>query len=133
MITSETQVDLANLGGIQANRLRVGNLVVTRKSNAQIPNDFRYYRISAIAYKSAEVWVLTTLDGRQVKASNGHKFLTITGWISIQDLQPGDKIFGRNPGIVAEAHKIFDSYPVVSISVPDAGTYQTLGLLNQSA
>ncbi|MEB3196994.1 MAG: DNA polymerase III subunit alpha [Candidatus Sericytochromatia bacterium] len=38
------------------------------------------------------VWELVTVDGRQIKATADHRFLTAQGWRELQDLRPGDLI-----------------------------------------
>jgi hypothetical protein len=78
-------------------------------------------------------WKLTMEDGREIIAHYRHPFwLAGAGFTELKRLRPGDWLEGAAPGRVRSVAP-HDRGPVVKITVEDAHTYCTRGLLTHNA
>jgi predicted phage terminase large subunit-like protein len=79
----------------QRGRIRLGDVVVGDKI---LTHRGRFREVEKIADKGVQpTLVVTTANGRQVRAEPSHPFLTTRGWIPAADLQVGDILAAVSP------------------------------------
>ncbi|WP_041450460.1 phage tail protein [Anaeromyxobacter dehalogenans] len=79
-----------------------------------------------------DLYRLDTEDGRSLRVSVGHRFMTPSGWRLVQDLKPGERVLGQPDGVVADVGPDGRG-ETCRITVRDAHTYLTEGLLSHNA
>lgn len=122
-------IALADGSDVMAGDLTVGMLVRTYHEHSIQQGD---YAVEAVSREESQRWLLSLEDGRTVEASFDHRVRTEAGWVEMRNLSPGDTIFGSDPGVV-ESIRETDIGPVMRITVTDAHTYLTAGLLSHNA
>lgn len=123
-------VTLADGSQVAAGDLRAGMLVRTVHETTMEPGVFP---VEAVSVETADRWRLAMVDGREIIASAPHRLhVEGRGWVQVNELEQGDLISGEVPGMVDEAAPL-DHGDVVRITVTDAHTYMTEGLLSHNA
>jgi len=125
-----TLIDTVN-GQVMAKDIKVGMVVNTLHENTL--DTYSNYTVEAVSTGFNDIWTLTMEDGRSLDFAANHRFLTDFAWLELQVLQPGMQLLGSNPGVVkAVAFKKADA-EVVKITIADAHTYQSSGLVSHNA
>lgn len=95
--------------------------------------DWGPFPVTAVSKEINNRWRLRTADDIEVVASANHRVFTWRGWVEIRDLLSGDMILGhsRQWHNVAERGPV-DEGEVIKITVDDAHTYITEGLLSHN-
>lgn len=118
-------------GAVLARDIKVGDVVVTMHETS-----FEGGAWPVIAVQ--QMWEenrlrLVMKDGREMVFTHNHRLLTFAGdWVELRDLGSGDILAGSLPGEVLYVEKI-QGGPVYKITVDEAHTYMTEGLLSHNA
>jgi hypothetical protein len=126
--TPDVLVTLAD--GIQkpAGDIVVGDKVWTQP---EIGGNYGTFTVTAVEPDINIVWELVLADGRRLTFSGNHRFMTSDGWTELWTLTTGTMLYGTQPGEVLSISEI-GVLPVVKITVGEAHTYETSGLLSHN-
>jgi hypothetical protein len=133
-VAPETLVTMANAArtgpGIKKpiGSCRAGEWVWTRH---EFTGEWGAFPITHHSVHEAERVRVRTTDGRAVKCSDPHRLAVGAGWREADTLGAGVLIDGTESGTVDSVERA-DRGPVVSMTVGDAHTYLTEGLLSHN-
>lgn len=113
---------------VRADAVEVGMLVWTQPESG---GEYGAYAVSAARRADGDLFRLTLADGRSRCYSRHHKIKVEDGWRPIQHLKTGDEVLGTQPGVVLSVEPEGRG-PVIQISVHDAKTYVSDGLLSHN-
>ena len=116
-------------GQVEARNIQVGMKVHTLNENTCEYGD---YEVEAVETGINDIYTLELEDGRLLDFAGNHRFLTDVAWMELQVMTPGINILGSNPGIVKQVTLKQQDAEVIKITVKDAHTYQTSGLLSHN-
>jgi hypothetical protein len=119
---------LADRTSIPAKDIKEGMLVYTQHETTKEWGD---YPVIAVSFEDANRWEVAIDDIKFIGSPN-HRMLTEEGWIEIERLMPGDIITAHNKLAVVKYAKPHSFGEVVKITVADAHTYLTEGLLSHN-
>ena len=119
---------LADRTSIPAKDIKEGMLVYTQHETTKEWGD---YPVTAVSFEDANRWEVA-IDDIKLVVSPNHRMLTEEGWIEIERLMPGDIIKAHNMLAVVKYVKPHSYGEVVKITVEDAHTYLTEGLLSHN-
>ena len=122
-------IDMADGTTKPAGDIKAGDLVATRHENGRESGLYGVLSVQRISVSKLKR--LTTEDGRVLAFSPDHRFKVGDEWVPIKNLQPGMIISGTIPGVVKDVVDDPDG-PAMRITVVDAHTYQTSGLLSHN-
>ncbi|WP_237757811.1 phage tail protein [Anaeromyxobacter sp. PSR-1] len=125
----ETPVQLWDKTWKLAGDVQVGDLLW---SFSEERGCYDYFPVVYVSRGELDLYRLTTEDGRSLRVSVGHQFMTPSGWALVQDMRPGDEILGQPGGVVASVEPDGRG-ETCRITVRDAHTYLTDGLLSHNA
>lgn len=121
-------ITLADRTSIPAKDIKEGMLVYTQHETTKEWGD---YPVTAVSFENANRWEVVIDDIKFVGSPN-HRMLTEEGWIEIERLMPGDIITAHNKLAVVKYAKPHSFGEVVKITVADAHTYLTEGLVSHN-
>ena len=121
-------ITLADRTSIPAKDIKEGMLVYTQHETTKEWGD---YPVTAVSFEDANRWEVGIDDIKFIGSPN-HRMLTEEGWIEIERLMPGDIITAHNKLAVVKYAKPHSFGEVVKITVADAHTYLTEGLLSHN-
>lgn len=125
----DTPILLATGETVFAGDLEPGTLVATKDENWL---EWTIQPITHVSHEINERWELALVDGRRIVASKNHRIRTVYhGWKELHTLQAGDMLVGSPPGEVASVRNLGQG-PVVRITVANAHTYMTRGILSHN-
>lgn len=115
--------------------LAAGALVIGLKVRTQHEHTLErgVFEVTALTRHVDDRMRVAFEDGRELHVTAGHRvYVTGAGWTNADALLPGDEVAGDRPGVVAgvEAAGRGD---VIRITIGDAHTYMTEGLLSHNA
>ncbi|MCP3065784.1 Hint domain-containing protein [Myxococcus sp. K38C18041901] len=114
---------------LRADAVRPGMQVLTQHDETLL---WDVYTVTAARPTRAQRLRLVLEDGREVVASEGHRFfLEARGWTPLSALLPGDTIHGVKPGRVQRVEEAGEG-DVVQLTVHGARTYNVQGLLSHN-
>jgi len=116
-------------GQIMAKDIKPGMVVFTQH---ELTEQYGNYIIGAVSFGINDIWTLLLEDGRELDFAPNHRFLTTSGWQELKILKPGMTILGSTPGIVKSVQEKLLNTEVIKITVNDAHTYQTSGLISHN-
>jgi len=119
---------LADKTSIHAKDVKEGMLVYTQHETTK---EWGEYPVTAVSFENANRWQVVVDDTIFVGSAN-HRMLTEEGWIEIERLMPGDIITSHNKLAVVKYTKPHSFGEVVKITVADAHTYLTEGLVSHN-
>jgi hypothetical protein len=119
---------LADKTSIHAKDVKEGMLVYTQHETTK---EWGEYPVTAVSFENANRWQVVVDDTIFVGSAN-HRMLTEEGWIEIERLMPGDIITSHNKLAVVKYAKPHSFGEVVKITVADAHTYLTEGLVSHN-
>jgi len=119
---------LADKTSIHAKDVKEGMLVYTQHETTK---EWGEYPVTAVSFENANRWQVVVDDTIFVGSVN-HRMLTEEGWIEIERLMPGDIITSHNKLAVVKYAKPHSFGEVVKITVADAHTYLTEGLVSHN-
>lgn len=133
-ITPDTMVDLWDSEACQvfqkaAGQIQVGDMVHTIHPTGTIG----CWPVKAASIEQADAIYSVAFDGGlTVRFAKNHRLrIQGKGWVSVQDLEPGDMPEGTAPKAVASV-SIGAGGDVVSLTVDEAASYQTSGILSSN-
>lgn len=113
-----------------AGDLQVGDLLVTYHASTDTYGLWPALKVERL--EDQERWKVDFTDGFSTVVSKYHRYFRVDGTqVETCHMRPGDLIDGDHPREVAQAVE-FDLGPVMAISVDQAHTYQTSGLLQSN-
>ena len=121
-------ITLADRTSILAKDIKEGMLVYTQHETTK---EWGEYPVTAVSFENANRWEVAIDDIKFVGSPN-HRMLTEEGWIEIESLMPGDIITAHNKLAVVKYVKPHSFGEVVKITVADAHTYLTEGLVSHN-
>lgn len=121
-------VMLADKTSINAKDIKEGMFVYTQHETTK---EWGEYPVTAVSFENANRWQVVVDDTTFVGSAN-HRMLTEEGWIEIERLMPGDIITAHGKLAVVKYAKPHSFGEVVKITVADAHTYLTEGLLSHN-
>jgi hypothetical protein len=90
------------------------------------------FRVSAVARGMNHLYRVELESGIRMDFARNHRLLdTNNNWLRVDSLRVGTKLFGRLGGVVKAVEDIGWG-EVIKITVEDAQTYDTCGLLNHN-
>lgn len=119
---------LADRTSIPAKDIKEGMLVYTQHETTK---EWGNYPVIAVSFEDANRWEVA-IDDIKLVGSPNHRMLTEEGWIEIERLMPGDIITAHNKLAVVKYVKPHSFGEVVKITVEDAHTYLTEGLVSHN-
>lgn len=119
---------LADKTSINAKDIKEGMLVYTQHETTK---EWGEYPVTAVSFENANRWQVVVDDIKFVGSAN-HRMLTEEGWIEIERLMPGDIITAHGKLAVVKYAKPHSFGEVVKITVADAHTYLTEGLVSHN-
>jgi hypothetical protein len=121
-------ITLADRTLLPAKDIKEGMLVYTQHETTK---EWGEYPVTAVSFEDANRWEVA-IDNIKLVGSPNHRMLTEEGWIEIERLMPGDIIMAHNKLAVVKYVKPHSFGEVVKITVADAHTYLTEGLLSHN-
>ncbi|GAO01967.1 phage tail protein [Anaeromyxobacter sp. PSR-1] len=125
----ETPVQLWDKSWKLARDVQVGDLLWSFSEERQ---EYGCFPVVYVGRGELDLYRLTTEDGRSLRVSVGHRFMTPSGWALVQDMRPGAEILGQPGGVVASVAPDGRG-ETCRLTVRDAHTYLTDGLLSHNA
>ena len=119
---------LADKTSINAKDIKEGMFVYTQHETTK---EWGEYPVTAVSFENANRWQVVVDDTIFVGSAN-HRMLTEEGWIEIERLMPGDIITAHEKLAVVKYAKPHSFGEVVKITVADAHTYLTEGLVSHN-
>jgi hypothetical protein len=119
---------LSDKTSINAKDIKEGMVVYTQHETTK---EWGEYPVTAVAFEEANRWEVAVDDIKFVGSAN-HRMLTEEGWIEIERLMPGDIITAHGKLAVVKYAKPHSFGEVVKITVEDAHTYLTEGLVSHN-
>jgi hypothetical protein len=130
-VAPETPILLSDGREVPAWTVSPGMSVVTRHESSLSPVYDAYRVIGAQLVKDVPRSLVILEDDRRILATPTHRFMTRLGWCEVDRLSEGDVIEGPIPGVVKVVVPS-DEGPVVKLTVEDARTYVSAGLLSHN-
>lgn len=116
-------------GQLMAKDVKQGMLIHTEHEITGIYGD---YEVESVELGINDIWTLVLEDGRSLDFAANHRFKTDFGYSQLKGLYPGQIIYGSNQGVVASTILKQANAEVIKITVKDAHTYETSGLLSHN-
>ena len=113
---------------VQAGNIKPGMIVLTRHETT---DELGQWPVTAVSMMEDERWIIKFEDGREFIGTFNHRMLTTNGWLEINKMTAGQTVIGQPNGIVTSA-ELYDQGPVVKITVDQAHTYISQGLLSHN-
>ncbi len=114
-------------GPKRADELQVGDMLPTFNSETL---DYGSFPVMSLNTGIGELWRIVLEDARVLDFSKEHPFYSFQrGWVKLWELQVGETLFGANPGKIKELYKLEDEAEIIGISVAEALTMQSNGIL----
>ena len=113
---------------VPAGDIKPGMMVLTRHETT---DELGQWPVTAVSMMEDERWIVKFEDGREFIGTFNHRMLTTDGWLEINKMTVGQTVIGQPNGIVASA-ELYDQGPVVKITVDQAHTYISQGLLSHN-
>ena len=113
---------------MKAGDIKVGMEVLTRHETT---DELGVWPVTAVSMAEDERWIIKFDDGREFIGTFNHRMLTPDGWLEINKMSAGQTVIGSPNGDVVSAQP-YDRGPVVKITVDQAHTYISQGLLSHN-
>lgn len=124
----EMQILMHDGTTMKAGDIKVGMEVLTRHETT---DELGVWPVTAVSMMEDERWIIKFDDGREFIGTFNHRMLTPDGWIEINKMSAGQIVIGSPNGVVVSAEP-YDQGPVVKITVDQAHTYISQGLLSHN-
>jgi hypothetical protein len=126
----ETPIMINKNRSIKAGNLKVGDIVWTMHQHTMKWGRFPVTRVERIKQRKVSIGFL---DGKSITVSTTHQFLDSFGnWKRTYELEVGDSITGLNRNSIIKSMKYIGVGEVMLITVNDAHTYISNGLVSHN-